>query len=96
MIEINSDQSININCPDKEVPIELIQVNDLVKVYPGSAVPVDGIVMFGKGTANESMLTGESRPIIKDIGSDVFGGSILTQGSIVIKVKKTAENSSIN
>lgn len=52
--------------------------------------------MFGKGSANESMLTGESRPVIKDIGSEVYGGSIMTQGTIIIKVKKTAENSSIN
>ena len=42
------------------------------------------------------MLTGESRPVVKDIGSLVFGGSIMTQGTILIKVRKTAENSSIN
>jgi P-type E1-E2 ATPase len=38
-------------------------VNDLIKVYPGGQVPIDGVVLFGKGLVNESMLTGESRPI---------------------------------
>jgi Zn2+/Cd2+-exporting ATPase len=42
------------------------------------------------------MLTGESRPVNKEVGSKVFGGSILTQGTLVMKVTKTAENSSIN
>ena len=51
-----------------------------MKVYPGAGIPVDGVVIFGKGMANESMLTGESRPIPKDIGTMVFGGSTLLQG----------------
>lgn len=60
---------MNLNSEDKEVEVELLQVNDLVKVYPGGGVPVDGVVIFGKGIVNESMLTGESRPIPKEIGS---------------------------
>lgn len=59
-------------------------------------MPVDGVVVFGKGVCNESMLTGESRPISKDITSQMYGGSILLQGNIIMKVTKTAENSSIN
>jgi Cu+-exporting ATPase len=67
-----------------------------VKVYPGQGVPVDGVVIFGKGLCNEAMLTGESRPVPKEIGALMFGGSILIQGNIILKVTKTAENSSIN
>lgn len=67
-----------------------------MKVYPGGTIPIDGIIVFGKGICNESMLTGESRPINKEIGSKVYGGSILLQGNLLIKVNKTAENSSIN
>ena len=52
--------------------------------------------MYGKGIANEAMLTGESRPVHKDIGSTVFGGSMIIQGNIILKVTKTAENSSLN
>lgn len=59
-------------------------------------MPVDGLVVFGKGICNEAMLTGESRPVVKEIGAQMFGGSILLQGNIIMKVTKTAENSSIN
>ena len=76
--------------------MELLQVNDYVKVYPGGGIPVDGVVIYGKGIVNESMLTGESKPIHKDLKEKVFGGTILTQGNIIVKVTKTAENSSIN
>jgi len=57
---------------------------------------VDGIIVQGRGFCNESMLTGESKPINKDIGYKVYGGSILTQGTIIIIVLRSAENSSIN
>lgn len=46
-------------------------------MYPGQGVPVDGIVIIGKGQCNESMLTGESRPVQKEPGSKLFGGSVL-------------------
>lgn len=88
--------SIGLDALDKEIEIELVQVNDLVRVYPGQGVPVDGIVVAGKGVCNEAMLTGESRPVLKDLGSSMFGGSILAQGTIIMKVTKTSENSSIN
>lgn len=73
----NPNEVLSLNSKDKETEVELLQVNDFVKVYPGAGIPVDGIVIFGKGITNEAMLTGESRPIHKDIGSLVFGGSIL-------------------
>ncbi len=81
---------------DKEIDVELVQVNDFVKVYPGQGVPVDGVVVVGKGACNEAMLTGESRLVSKDIGSKMFGGSILSQGNVIMKVTRTSENSSLN
>jgi Cu+-exporting ATPase len=74
---LSGNHELDLNSPDKEVAVELLQINDFVKIYPGSGVPVDGVVIFGKGISNESMLTGESRPIHKDIGSIVLGGSTL-------------------
>ena len=68
----------------------------MIKIYPGGGVPIDGVVVYGKGFCNESMLTGESKPICKEIGTKVFGGAVLIQGNIIVKVTKTAENSSIN
>ena len=85
-----------MNSKDSEIEVDLLQVNDLIKVYPGGGLPIDGVVVFGKGYCNESMLTGESKPMCKEIGSKVYGGSTLVQGNIIIKVTKTAENSSIN
>ncbi len=67
-----------------------------MKVNPGTQVPIDGIVALGSGLCNEAMLTGEAKPVNKGIGSKVFGGSMLTVGSIIIKVEKLGENSTIN
>ena len=71
-------------------------VRDLIRVYPGSGIPIDGVVVSGRGVVNESMLTGESVPITKEIGSPVFGGSTLYLGNLVVRVTKTAEDSSIS
>jgi len=76
--------------------VELLEVNDLIKVYPGNSVPIDGVVIFGKAIVDESMLTGEAHPVAKEIGSNVFGGTMNQQGNIIVKVKKTAEHSSLN
>ena len=86
----------DLDCIDKEIEVDLVQVNDFVKIYPGQGIPVDGIVVLGKGQCNESMLTGESRPVQKEIGSKVYGGSVLNQGTIIMRVTRTAENSSLN
>lgn len=61
-----------------EVPVETLKVDDYVMVLPGDAVPIDGQVFLGKGCCNEAMLTGEARPVVKELGHQVFGGSILT------------------
>ena len=89
-------ERVSLSTSEQSIEVELLQINDLIKVYPGSGVAADGIVVFGKGICNEAMLTGESRPISKEIGSSVYGGSTLIQGNLIIKVTKTAENSSIN
>jgi P-type Cu+ transporter len=96
LVVAKPNEPITLSTTEKGIEVELLQINDLIKVYPGSGVAVDGIVIFGRGIVNESMLTGESRPISKDIGSSVYGGSTLIQGNIIVKVTKTAENSSIN
>lgn len=77
LIEVRSNQQLTLDLPDREMEVDMLQVNDLLKVYPGGTVPIDGIVIFGRGICNEAMLTGESRPINKEIGTKVYGGSIL-------------------
>ncbi len=62
----------------REIPVELVQINDFLNVQPGQGIPVDGIIIQGRGYCNESMLTGESKSIPKEIGYKVYGGSILS------------------
>lgn len=79
---------------DREIEIETedVEVDDIVLVRPGERIPVDGIVIDGKTTVDESMLTGESIPQIKENGSNVFAGSINKNGSIKFKVTKAKED----
>ncbi|HSI67466.1 MAG TPA: heavy metal translocating P-type ATPase, partial [Planococcus sp. (in: firmicutes)] len=77
----------------REVPLSEIRNRDRVLVKPGEKIPVDGLIVEGKSTIDESMLTGESIPIDKEEGSAVIGGSVNKEGSLVIEVEKTGEES---
>ncbi len=71
-----------------EVNVESLKPGDRVLIKPGEKVPVDGSVIDGETSVNESMLTGESKPVTKRPGNSVIGGSINGEGSIVVEVKK--------
>jgi P-type E1-E2 ATPase len=86
----------SLTAKGETLDIELVQLGDYVKVMNGAQVPIDGVVAVGSGLCNESMLTGEAKPVKKEIGSKVFGGSILTVGTLVVKVEKLGENATIN
>ncbi|HWQ20383.1 MAG TPA: copper-translocating P-type ATPase [Methanotrichaceae archaeon] len=73
----------------RDVRTEDLRPGDEVLVLPGEKVPVDGSVIDGSSDVNESMLTGESRPVMKHPGDEVIGGSINGQGSMTAKVEKT-------
>jgi len=73
----------------EDVPVDRLMVGDRVLVRPGEKVPVDGVVIEGKSNVNEALLTGESNPLEKHPGSEVIGGAINGEGSIVVEVKKT-------
>ena len=72
-----------------DVPIEKVKPGDRVLVKPGEKIPVDGIVIQGRTTVDESMLTGESKPVEKGEEDTVIGGSINNEGSIIVEVQKT-------
>ena len=72
-----------------DVPIEKVKPGDRVLVKPGEKIPVDGIVIQGRTTVDESMLTGESKPVEKGEEGTVIGGSINNEGSIIVEVQKT-------
>ncbi|MDN7242165.1 heavy metal translocating P-type ATPase [Planococcus sp. N028] len=77
----------------QDVPLAEIRNNDRVLVKPGEKIPVDGLIVEGKSTIDESMLTGESIPIDKAQGDEVIGGSVNKEGSLIVKVEKTGEAS---
>lgn len=77
----------------KDIPLGELTMGDHVVVKPGEKVPADGSVIAGESSVNESMLTGESKPITKKIDMTVIGGSINGEGSITIAVKKTGKDS---
>jgi P-type Cu+ transporter len=70
---------------EEEIPIELLQPGDLVIVRPGEKIPVDSIVVEGVSAVDESMVTGESLPITKKINDHVIGGTINTEGALLLK-----------
>ncbi len=72
-----------------DVPLSQLVVGDRVLVKPGGKIPIDGKVVAGDSSINESMLTGESTPVAKTIGSEVIGGSINGEGSLEVVVAKT-------
>ena len=79
----------------KIVAVASLRVGNLVLVRPGSTIPTDGIVMKGESKVNESMLTGESKPVSKTLQSLVIGGAINGSGALTIKVTKVGEDTAL-
>ena len=79
----------------KIVTVASLKVGDLVLVRPGSTIPTDGIVIKGESKVNESMLTGESKPVSKLMKSLVIGGAINGSGALTIKVTKVGEDTAL-
>ena len=74
-----------------DVPVSDLQKANIVLVRPGEKIPLDGVVIDGESYVNESLLTGESKPIHKEIGNKVIGGSINGEGVLKIRIEKTGE-----
>ncbi len=71
-----------------EVAIETVKTDDLIKVLPGEKVPVDGVIVSGRSAIDESMVTGESLPVEKNVGDYVIGATINKTGSFTFKATK--------
>ena len=78
------------------VNVSELQPGDHVLIKPGEKIPVDGIVIDGISTMNESLLTGESKPVSKHPGDTVIGGAINGEGSVVAQVNKTGKETYLN
>ncbi|MGH8769336.1 MAG: heavy metal translocating P-type ATPase, partial [Burkholderiales bacterium] len=83
---LKSDGSI------EDVPVADIRTGDRVLVKPGEKVPTDGLVVEGRTSINESMLTGESKPVARRPGDEAIGGSINGEGAITLEIRKTGSD----
>ncbi|MFA5692833.1 MAG: copper-translocating P-type ATPase [Acholeplasmataceae bacterium] len=92
-------QTANLYLDNKEtieVPIKDLTLNQVVLVKPGDKVPVDGIIIDGVSTIDESMITGESNPVLKEINNEVLGGTINGDGSLLVKITKLGDETYLN
>lgn len=79
---------VNTDGSERDVPIENILAGDKLRVRPGESVPIDGVVLEGHSSIDESMLTGEPLPVEKDVQSTVTGGTLNGSGSLIIKAER--------
>ncbi len=79
----------------REIPVEEVQVGDLILVRPGEKVPVDGMVRQGYSSIDESMITGESIPVEKKVGDEVIGATINKTGSLEIEASKVGKDTTL-
>ena len=77
------------------IPAEEIRQGDILRIFPGETVPVDGTIISGETSVDQSIMTGESLPVDKGVGEEVFCGTINRFGSIDISATKVGENSSL-
>ena len=79
----------------EEVPVSNLEEGDVVLVRPGASVPTDGVVEEGDSGVNEAMITGESKPVSKEPGDEVIGGTVNGDGSLRVRVGATGEKTTL-
>lgn len=77
------------------IPAEQIELNDILRILPGETIPVDGEIIVGETSVDQSIMTGESLPVDKTIGDSVFCGTINRFGAVDIRATKVGEDSSL-
>ncbi|AFM01418.1 MULTISPECIES: heavy metal translocating P-type ATPase [Desulfitobacterium] len=94
LLELQADRArLFIDGEEKEVPASSVRIGDVVLVKPGEKIPVDGVILEGQASIDESMITGESIPVDKGIGENVVGATINRSGSIKVSTTKTGKDS---
>lgn len=81
---------------EETIPVELLQRGDILKVLPGSEVPADGVVVFGVSSVDESMITGESRPVTKGVDDAVIGGTVNLTGLMHVRATSVGSDSMLS
>ena len=78
-----------------EVPVEQVKLGERIVIKPGSRIPLDGIVIEGNTSVDESMLTGESIPVEKNVEDEVIGGSVNFQGALIVEVTRVGADTTL-
>ena len=87
---VNKDES------EEEVPLDLIAVGDRLRVRPGEKIPVDGELIKGRSAVDESMVTGESMPVTKEVGAKVIAGTLNTTGGFIMRAEKVGRDTMLS
>jgi len=83
---------ILVDGEEKEVPIDEVEVGDVMIVRPGEKIPTDGILIEGQSAVDESMATGESMPVMKKVGDEVIGATVNQRGMLKVRATKVGED----
>ena len=81
---------------EEEVSLDQVHVGDRLRVRPGEKVPVDGVVIEGRSAVDESMVTGESMPVTKEVGANAIGGTMNQSGALVIEARKVGRDTMLS
>lgn len=81
---------------EKDVPLDSVQTGDRLRIRPGNAVPVDGIVLEGRSAIDESMITGEPLPVEKTEGDNLTGGTLNKNGSLIMRAEKVGAETTLS
>src|SRR5208282_4973823 len=84
----NSARRVRQDGADEDVPLDAVAVGDLIRVRPGERVPVDGVLVEGKSSIDESMVTGESMPAAKQAGALLIAGTLNQSGGFIMRAEK--------
>jgi Cu+-exporting ATPase len=87
---------LNADGSDEELSLDAIAVDDRLRVRPGEKIPVDGEVIVGRSAVDESMVTGESMPVTKDVGAKVIAGTLNATGSFVMRAEKVGRDTMLS
>jgi Cu+-exporting ATPase len=94
LLDLTPKMAIKIHTDGTEenIPVEQVQINDRLRIRPGEKIPVDGRIVEGHSTLDESMITGESLPVEKGVDSQVIGGTLNLTGSLIIQAERIGDD----
>ncbi|CAO3692789.1 unnamed protein product [Rhizopus stolonifer] len=93
LVEYDNNSTI---VSERQIPSELIQMNDYLKITPGSKIPTDGFLISGQSSVDESMITGESEPVQKLVGQTVIGGTVNGLGTFVMRASRVGADTALS